>query len=236
MILLLAVLTALSTEARTLMKRADFVDQEHSAWSVQGRKAVSLERAPVKVDADGTVWYKDAEGDPFYLDTELFVPVYKGKHGFYRKAHKEVPLAYDFLCRERGRRRSDGTPFLSEFEAAKDLKFRIRAFYQDVDRTLGVYRMRFCPSPKSAPVFEKFLADLNEVCGQSCASMAKGHQRAGDLELSSFWERREEEQIAECRKVCGRTHAKELQALENYQAQNLLLFLEPAEAGKKLRR
>lgn len=235
MILLLLLFSALSADARTLWKQGDFVDQENAVWTIQGKKALSPERTPVKTDADGSVWYKDKEGDLFYLDTELLVPIYKGKKGYFRKAHKEVRLAYDYLCRERSRRRSDGTPFLSEFAAASDLQFPIRPYYEDVDRMLGVYRMRHCPSPKNGPEFEKFLGKLSEECGRSCETMAKGHQRAGDLELGSFREHRENEQVQECRKICGRAYAKELNALENYQAKNLLLFVEPAGAGKRLR-
>jgi hypothetical protein len=231
-VLLLILLLPIFSLADNRWKKGDFVDQENARWELSGKKPRSPDRTLVKSDADGTNWYKDKEGDLFYLDPVLLVPIYKGRHGFFRKAQKETPLGYDFLCRERERNRYDGTPFLSEYSAA-ELKFPIRSYYEDVDRLLGLHRKKGCPSLKEAKKFESFLGELNSVCSKGCESMVKGHQRQGDFEMESYPKQREQEQIAECRKLCGRSHVKELNALQNYQAQNLLLFLEPAGAGKR---
>lgn len=230
-LLALCLLLPVAASAGNFWKRGDFIDREGSVWSLQGPKPRSLERPTVKTDPDGTSWYKDKEGQLFFLDPELLVPIYQGRHGLHRKAEKEVAYGYDFLCRERERHRYGGTPFLSEYSAAT-LKYPIHAYYEDVDRLLANRRMRGCPSLKDEK-FEAFLDELNTVCVSGCGSMAKGHQRPGDFELESYPKHREEEQAAECRKICGRTHVKELNALQNYRAQNLLKFLEPVGAGKK---
>ncbi len=213
-------------------KKGGFVDTENARWNLKGKKPVSPDRTAVKTDADGTHWYKDKEGELFYLDPELLVPIYKGSKGYFRKTEKETRIGFDYLCRPRERNRYDGTPFLSEFSAAL-LKFPIRAYYEDVDRIVGLYQQKNCPPLKDSKRFERFLGELSDVCAKGCESMVKGHQREGDFELESYHKQREKEQVSECRTVCARTHQKELNAFNNHQARNLLQFLEPAGAGKK---
>lgn len=230
--LLLLLLLAPAASADNRWKKGEFVDSENARWVVKDGKAKSPDRTAQKTDPDGTVWYKDKEGDLFYLDPELLVAIYKGNKGFYRKGHKETRVAFDYLCRERERNRFDGTPFFSEFQAAT-LKFPIRSYYEDVDRITGLFRQKNCPPLKDTKKFARFLEDLNAACGTACAEMASGHQRGGDFELDSYPKHREQEQVAECRMICSRTHTKERNALQVYEARDLVKFLEPVGAGKK---